>query len=169
MDVFAHMLWTNVVYYKKYQNQVKDRLFAVFFGVIPDLVGFTPAFFYMLFSGNQFGPSAFNSDLWVFKFAAYSYNFTHSAVIFALVALSVYAFRNRKFYWPMFGWLLHIIIDIPTHKGFYETPFLFPLSGYKFTHGMSWGHPVFMVTNYSALILAYVLIFLFFKTNNGKK
>jgi hypothetical protein len=77
--------------------------------------------------------------------------------------------RKGKVYWPIFGWALHILIDIPSHKGFYETPFLFPLSNYKFDHGVSWGHPTYMLINYSALIIAYILIYLVFrkKKNNS--
>lgn len=168
MDVFAHMLWTNVVYFKKYQNQLKDRLWAVFFGVVPDLVGFTPAFFYMIFSG-QFGPKAFNNSVWVFKFASESYNYTHSIVVFLVVALIVYIIRRGRVYWPMFGWALHILIDIPTHKIFYETPFLFPLSNYKFGGGVSWGHPVFMLVNYSAIILVYLGIYFIWRKKNATK
>ncbi len=67
---------------------------------------------------------------------------------------------SRLIYWPMWGWLLHILIDIPTHKNFYETPFLFPLSGYRFSHGISWGHPTFMIINYGALAAVYLFWFL---------
>jgi hypothetical protein len=149
-----------VVYYNKYKDQLKQRLWAVFFGVAPDLVGFAPAFFYMLFSGHSFGPKAFDSGVWVFKFASEAYNYTHSLVIFVGVALIVAALRNGRIYWPMFGWLLHILIDIPSHKDFYETPFLFPLSNYRFSHGVSWAHPTYMFINYGALIIVYIAIYL---------
>jgi hypothetical protein len=163
MDIFAHTLWTNAVFYPKYQNRRKQRYIAAMFGVIPDLVGFTPAFFYMLFSENGFNRSLFNSSVWVFKFASEAYNYTHSLVIFGAVALLVMLIRKGKFYWPMFGWALHILIDIPTHKGFYETPFLFPISDYRFSHGISWGNSSFMMLNYSALIVVYLLIWLYAK------
>ncbi len=161
MDVIAHSLWTNLAFYKKYQTNLKSRLWAVFFGVAPDLVGFTPAFFYMLFSGQKFGPSVFNSGVWVFRFAAEAYNYTHSLVIFLFAAALVAGLRKGKIYWPMFGWALHILIDIPSHKGFYETPFLFPLSGYRFDHGVSWAHPIYMAVNYSALVVCYLILYFY--------
>jgi membrane-bound metal-dependent hydrolase YbcI (DUF457 family) len=132
-------------------------------------VGFAPAFFYMLFSGHTFGPKAFDSSVWVFRFASEAYNYTHSLVVFGIVMVIVMVARKGKVYWPIFGWALHILIDIPSHKGFYETPFLFPLSNYKFDHGVSWGHPTYMLINYSALIIAYILIYLVFrkKKNNS--
>lgn len=160
MDVLAHSLWTNVVFYKKYRHEIKQRLLAVFFGVAPDLVSFTPAFLYVFLSGKRFSIESFNSSLWVFRYAAQSYNFTHSIVVFAVAFLAVMAFRRGRQYWPMWGWALHIGIDIFSHRGFYETPFLFPLSGYRFSHGISWAHPVFMLVNYSLLILVYIILFL---------
>lgn len=160
MDTLAHALWTNAVFYPKYKNQLKSRLWAVFFGVAPDLAAFTPVILYSLFRGFQrFMPEAYNSSaLWPYWWARNSYNFTHSAVIFLGVFLLITVLRKGKPYWPMLGWLLHIAIDIPSHRGFYETPFLFPLSNYKFDHGISWGHPVFMLINYSAILILYILI-----------
>jgi hypothetical protein len=160
MDVFAHALWTNAVFYKKYRAEKLQRYIAMAFGVLPDLVVFTPAFLYGIFSGSHFSEGSFNSALWVFRYAAWGYNYTHSLVIFAAAMIIVIFIRKGKQYWPMWGWALHILIDIPSHKGFYETPFLFPLSGYKFDHGVSWGHPLFMLINYSALALVYLVWFL---------
>ncbi len=165
MDVFAHTFWTNAVFHTKFPHDRKNRYIAAFFGVAPDLVGFTPAVLYMLFSGHTFGFSkeAFDSSLWVFKFASEAYNYTHSLVVFAIVFGIVTLIRKGKIYWPMLGWVLHILIDIPTHRGFYETPFLFPLSNYRFSHGISWGHQTFMILNYSLLVATYLYLFIFFR------
>lgn len=160
MDVFAHALWTNAVFYKKYTVDKLSRFLAVFFGLFPDLVSFTPAFFYMIFSGNHFGIESFKSGLWVFRWAAYSYNWTHSLISFVIVMVIVIVFRKGKQWWPLWGWALHIGIDIFSHHGFYETPFLYPISGYKFHQGISWGHPTFMLINYSLLTVVYLVWFL---------
>jgi hypothetical protein len=168
MDVFAHALWTNVVFYKKYHYEKRQRFTAVAFGVLPDLFVFTPAFLYMIFSGQHFGIESFNSGVWVFRYAAAGYNYTHSLVIFAATMIIVTLIRGGKQYWPMWGWALHIGIDIFSHKGFYETPFLFPLSDYKFDHGMSWGHPLFMLINYSLLAVVYFFWFLVLRKKYAK-
>lgn len=169
MDIFAHMLWTNVVYYKKYKAEIKNRLIAVAFGVVPDLMSFVPFFVYTFLGGKEFW-EVVESGAWVARYASESYNYTHSIVIFTIVFLFVGAVRkgfNKTFvYWPIFGWLLHILIDIPTHRNFYETPFLFPLSGYRFSHGISWGHPTFMALNYGALAAAYLIWFLVLRKRN---
>lgn len=165
MDIFAHMLWTNAVFYKKYVAEKSGRFWAVAFGVLPDLVVFTPAFVYGVYeaffhNGRTFGPNAFFSQAWPFRYAAFGYNFTHSLVIFAVAMAIVTLLRRGRQYWPMWGWALHILIDIPSHKGFYETPFLFPLSSYKFDFGTSWANPVYMIVNYSLLAAVYLFWFL---------
>lgn len=169
MDIFAHVLWTNMVYMKKYKNEVRDRVLAVFFGVAPDLVAFVPFFVYTFLGGREFW-EVMGSGAWVARYASESYNYTHSAVVFLIVFLIVgfvrKGFRKAFVYWPLFGWLLHVLIDIPTHRDFYETPFLFPVSDYTFSHGVSWGNPVFMTINYSALAVVYILWFLVFRKKN---
>ena len=159
MDIFAHGLWTNLAFYPKYKNSLKDRLWAVFFGIMPDLISFTPAtiFAFLNFGSGQLNKLA-TSNQWAFVWARESYNYTHSLITFAIVFLIALAIRKGKIYWPLFGWVLHIFIDIFTHKDFYETPFLYPLSHYKFDHGYSWGHPIFMLINYSAILILYILI-----------
>ncbi len=159
MDIFAHAAWTNIVFYKKYKNERLNRFLAIIFGVLPDLASFAPVFIYGIFSRKEFF-DLIGSNIWVVNFASESYKYTHSIVVFVFVVLVIAVVRKflnkNLIYWPMFGWALHILIDIPTHKNFYETPFLFPLSGYKFGHGISWGHPTFMIINYSVLALFYI-------------
>ncbi len=179
MDIFAHTAWTNVVFYKKYRLDKINRFVAVLFGVLPDLLSFAPVFIYGFFARKGF-MELVGSTAWPVRFASESYNYTHSIVIFGAILLAVYIWRllrknalgNRMYqsaiYYPLFGWLLHILIDIPTHKDFYETPFLFPISPYKFGHGISWAHPTFMVINYSALALAYLIWLLVIRRSKKK-
>ncbi len=188
MDVFAHTFWTNALFHLKYHKQRRLRYLAAFFGVVPDLVGFTPLFVYMIFSGRFFSGERFPfaETNWTFSFAEHAYNYTHSLVIFSLAFVSVLVIGNIYryfkyqsdstkpifrfwFFWPMLGWALHILIDLPTHPDFYHTPFLFPISDYQFTGGVSWGHPVFMAINYSLLIIAYIAIYIYQKKKYGSK
>ncbi len=160
MDIFAHMLWTNVVYRKNYLTDIKSRLWAVFFGVAPDLVSFVPATLYGFFHLEHDWLAALaNSQEWVFVWARNSYNYTHSFVIFGIALVIAYTVRKGKIYWPLFGWALHIAIDILTHKDFYETPFLSPLSHFTNHYSVRWSEPTFMVINYGLLAVFYILIF----------
>lgn len=160
MDVFSHALWTNLLYYSGYKSKLKDRLMAVFFGVLPDLISFTPTTLYLLFVRIPFpGDMAHVPDLAIFRYAVYSYNFTHSLVIFAAVFLLVLAFRRGKLYWPLFGWLFHIVLDIFTHKAeFFATPILFPLSNIKYLHEFSWAEPHFLLINWIVLLFLYLAL-----------
>lgn len=169
MDIFAHVLWTNVAFKKKYRFDRKQRYIAALFGVLPDLVAFTPIFVYALFSGRKLGPAGFEGSGWIYQWAPHVYQYSHSLVIFALAVIIVTTIRRGKIYWPMFGWMLHILIDIPSHKGFYETPFLFPLSNYHFHHGLSWADPTYMIVNYSALAVVYLFIFLYYDRKEKAK
>lgn len=184
MDVLAHTLWTNALFHLKYNKQRRMRYLAAFFGVAPDLVGFVPVFVYLIFSGQIFRGttgSHLTGDNWTFDFASFMYQYSHSLVIFAFVLLLVTIIGNlylkyKKgalyqfwFFWPLLGWALHILIDIPSHPDFYNTPFLYPLSGYKFTHGVRWSHPTYMLINYSLLIMTYVVLYIFQKRKEHLK
>ncbi len=162
MDIFAHALWTNLAYYKKYRENLKDRLWAVFFGIMPDIISFTPATVYAFF---HFGKNKLiqlaSSGQWAFVWARESYSYTHSLISFIVVVAIVMAIRKGKFYWPLLGWMFHIVIDIFTHPDFYSTPFLHPLSGFKNHYGISWADSHFMFINYGLLIMFYIFIFYF--------
>ena len=141
---------------------------AAFWGVFPDLFAFSLPFifrFYYALSGD--GPwSVFfvrprggvggAEDGFAISHTLYQYS--HSLVIWAVVFLIVWFIFKRPRY-ELLGWALHILIDIPTHMlAFYPTPFLFPISDYRFAHGISWGTQWFMIINYSALLLVWLKI-----------
>ncbi len=161
MDIFAHTLWANAA--AKEANEAaakKGKKFhispgwAAFWGVFPDFFAFglpmlisAPVLFR---EGFHFGPHS-HSDL-----AANLYQYSHSLVIWAAVFLIVWAIYRRP-RWELLGWALHILIDIPSHgASFYPTPFLFPISDYRFLHGVSWANPIYMMINYSALSAVYL-------------
>ncbi len=184
MDVFAHTLWTNALFHIKYAKQRRLRYLAAFFGVVPDLLGFTPLFIYLLVSGEMFDGERLHflyGTNWTYGFAQDAYLFTHSFVIFLICLLLVTFIGNLilkskqgplyKFwvFWPMLGWGLHILIDIPTHPDFYHTPFLYPLSDFRNEHGVSWAHPTFMIMNYSLLIAVYLGLYFYQRRQNAKK
>ena len=177
MDVFAHGLWAGAAAKAANKNsaiagKIKRPLKvwrAVLWGVFPDLFAFTLPFVW-LFWNVAFGDLKFSDfprpenvepaardTLPVFQLASTLYNISHSLIIFALVFALIWFFL-RRMPWEISGWLLHILIDIPTHSyRFYPTPFLWPISEWK-SNSFSWSTPWFMVLNYSAIILAYWLL-----------
>lgn len=173
MDVLAHTLWANAA--ARGANAVADRKgkkfhlsvgWTAWWGVFPDLFAFSIPFalrFYnILVSGNPLstffmrpqvaGPEEFLNG---FGLAHTLYNYSHSLVIWAVVFALVWAFYKRPRY-ELLGWVLHILIDIPTHVlAFFPTPLLFPISDYKFPYGIQWSNPYFMIINYGLLLLIW--------------
>ena len=171
MDIFAHGLWAGAAYKavnKKAKKPLNVRL-AGFWGVFPDLFAFTLGFAW-LFGNLIFGDMSFTDlprpdsvepapqdTLPIFRLTSMLYSISHSAIIFLIVFGVVFLILRRPL-WELGGWFIHILLDIPTHSyQFYPTPFLWPLSGWKFD-GFSWGTPWFLILNYLAIIIAYWLL-----------
>lgn len=179
MDIIAHGLWTAAATRvanrsKKIERPVKIG-WATFWGIFPDLFAFAPLFSFLIIEavlGNVnlshlSGPDSLEPSqggaFSIFRFTGTLYSMSHSLIIFGLVLSIVYLLLKR-FPWEMLGWLLHIAIDIPTHSyAFYPTPFLWPLSDIKL-NGFSWASPWFMAVNYTAIIVAYIILW-----HSGKK
>ena len=151
MDILAHGLWTAVVYSK---IKLRDRIWAVFFGIAPDLFSFgwflVASFFTSAWHDGP--PDITQVPGYVFTL----YNIGHS--IFTWLAIFVLVWLiNQKPWWPLAGALLHITIDVPLHEAdFFPTPWLWPVSTYT-VNGISWAQPVFMLTNYSLLAITYIM------------
>lgn len=185
MDIFSHGLWgaaaaqitneTHVVHPRRV-----NPWWAMWWGFFPDLFAFAPAFIW-IWGGQLFGfvePASvprFNSDnpqafqqLPIAHLASELYNYSHSLVIFSVVAGMVLLIRylqnpQRSFRilvpWSMGGWLLHILSDIPTHTyDFYPTPVFWPLLEWKF-NGFRWGQSWFIVTNYAILFSLFIILY----------
>jgi hypothetical protein len=160
MDFVAHFLWSAIIF------SGPQIFLAIFFGILPD---FIPFGLNMIVDGirnkkQQKEGSAHNrrdnmiayfeqpENQWVYKL----YNYTHSIIIWGFGFLIAYFIGRSNGFFPIFifAWLLHILIDIPTHeKRFFAPQFLTPLSKFC-VDGKSWAHPVFMAVN-------YILIFIF--------
>jgi len=178
MDTLSHGLWAAAAY-KGINLKAKKKLniwWAAFWGVFPDFFSFVPLFFWIFWSrliegnnvmqGPEFAEPAVHDSLFIMKLTNALYNLSHSLFVFFIIIIAIIAIRKfiqKKSYiipWVMGGWLIHILIDIPTHSyKFYPTPFLWPISGYKFD-GYAWGNATFMVVNYSLLFLVYFIFFL---------
>ena len=146
MDIAAHALWATVA--AKTANRTHPDLVRVAWcaawAAFPDLFAFTPEVLTRLWYGHRhhFG----------------LYELSHSLVVFVPVfALASLLFRRPL--WEMFGWALHVLMDIPTHSAHFPTPFLWPLSPYEF-HGVSWRQWWFTALNYSALAIAFLLLWI---------
>jgi hypothetical protein len=176
MDILAHMLWTN--YGNRRANKLLEKKkkspiniwWTTFWGVFPDLFAFgiplIIAIFLFMFNGDfSVFPSIHGSAS--DGLSMNLYHFSHSLIIWVFVfGIVWFIFKHPRL--ELLGWLLHILIDIPSHAAdFYPTPFLFPISNYHFTHGISWRNPWFMIINYSLLIIVSICFYI--SKKNRKK
>ncbi len=176
MDIFAHSLWTYAAAHaanSKLREKNRKQLnvwWATFFGVWPDLFAGAVPFVWIFWSfvtGSLSSSMFMNVRLGehvspqltsIFGVWSSLYHWSHSIIIFLIVFGLVWLVARRPIL-ELFGWLLHILIDIPTHStDFFPTPFLWPLSN-AHVNGIPWGETWFMILNYSALLVVYIILF----------
>ena len=160
MDIFAHGLWTAAL--ARGANRKLGRKirvgWAAWWGVFPDLFAFTIPVSLGLWSwlaGAPLprGPGHFPH----MELAHQLYQISHSLIVFGTVFGLVWLVARRPVL-ELLGWMLHILIDIPTHTArFFPTPFLWPISSYR-ASGISWANRWFMLLNYSSLAIVYFLL-----------
>lgn len=169
MDTLSHGLWS-LALFKLLNLKFKKNKFnvwnAAFFGIFPDVFAFVIPYsvflFIFLFQGRL---SIVNFEAMTESFPYYNiinllYNISHSIIIFIIVFILVWLIFKKPI-WVMFGWLLHIIIDIPTHLiGYFPTPMFWPISNFKINGIIYWREPLFMIIDIVLLITAYTVFFL---------
>lgn len=170
MDILAHGLWAAAAAEaaNKRLAQPLNIWQAVFWGVLPDLCTFGILYLFILWNiilgksrfsdfprpGHVEPPANISK---VFDLTKTLYNYSHSIFIFAGAFLAVSLIAGRPV-WEMMAWLLHILIDLPTHTyEFFPTPALWPFSKVKFS-GFNWATPWFVVINYLAIIIVFWLL-----------
>ncbi len=168
MDILAHGLWGGIGFYP----QGARRFGAGFvLGMAPDLLSFglfhvtRPGWLRLRLAGELSGPPPLSV---LPEFVFYAYNLTHSLVIWTSLFGLIWIIRKHP-PWVFLAWGLHILCDIPTHSSsYFPTPYLWPLPT-PFVEGISWATPWFMMTNYTALLLAYVGMLLYVRGMSDEK
>ena len=153
MDIVSHALWGGIAFGRRSR---KAFCIAAGISLLPDVM--TEGLFgllYLLKIGNMPGWEHGHPDIIAYPLWAQNlYNFTHSLIVFLLCFLHIWMFV-RKPLWIAGAWGLHILIDIPTHSmALFPTPFLWPLSDYKFD-GIGWHHPMVLSANALLLLSVY--------------
>lgn len=155
MDIVSHGLWGSLAFGRR---NGRDFGLAFLIGIAPDLFSFglyTLGTWVGVFDHPDWRSGRHPDPAAIPAFVHMLYDYTHSLVIFLIVFGLVWLIRRRP-WWLLGAWALHILIDIPTHSfAFFPTPFLFPVSNYKFD-GVSWGHPYIFFPN--VILLAFLLI-----------
>ena len=160
MDYLAHGLWSYIIF-----NKIKKVKYAIFFGLLPDNLSWVVYLIYTLATkGLHFGaPVVENIPGWVFTL----YNISHSLIV-ASFFIIIFSFVLKKMITYMLAWPLAILMDVFSHtRDFLPTPFLWPLSEWRF-NGISWASSGFMIVNYVLIISFLTYIFLKKKKNYKK-
>lgn len=154
MDVISHGLWGGLAFGRKTK---KDYWLGFSFGVAPDVLSFGILTIVQILGLRpaidwESGPVAAAIPDYVYQF----YNITHSLIIFAAVFGIIWLIRKKP-YLPLLAWGFHVLLDIFTHSTqFFATPFLWPLSNFKF-NGTPWSHPEIFFPNWALLIIGYII------------
>lgn len=169
MDIISHALWSWALFKSinlKLKNKKRKFKFwqAAFFGMFPDIISFVIPFiifFFIIISQTGFNIAEINSTI---ESAPYStiiemlYNVSHSLIIFTIVFFLIWLIFKKPV-WVMFGWLLHILIDIPTHLiGHFATPMFWPISNFKINGLIYWREPLFMILDIALLVIVWAII-----------
>ena len=155
MDILGHALWGYVVFRKKALTK-----WTVLMAMMPDLLSFGIYLVILLFTGRLYkitailGGPEFHT---IPNYVIFIYNTTHSLLIAGMFGIFVYL-KYRKYMVLIWGWMMHIGIDIFTHTDtFFPTHILYPVSYVHFSF-IRWSDPWFMIANYTAFIVIYSII-----------
>ena len=142
MDVLAHGLWGGALFGNRNERHWR---WAFLLGTAPDLIALGPFTAWQMLSSRttEFPPYVYEA-----------YNVTHSLVVWAVVAVTIWLFRS-EFPWIWCAWGLHVLCDIPLHEtNFFPTPYVWPFKTHVI-NGVFWGQPWLIAVNYAALVITY--------------
>ena len=153
MDSFSHGLWSYVLF------RGPIAWLAVLAGVLPDVVALGPRVVANAFKGRlRKGLLSRGDGGLVDRYTDFVFPLTHSLVVAAAVITLVFIFFGAA--WWLLAWPLHIMVDMFTHKRSEATPFLYPLSGFRFS-GIHWSSAKFLLANNAGLAVVYGVNYLF--------
>ena len=153
MDIVSHGLWGSLAFGRKNRGSF---WLAFGIGLAPDLFSFG-----VLWAAATLGLSpkpdfshGIPPESSIPPYVHHLYDVTHSFVVFLAVFALLWLLAKRPV-WELGAWGLHVLVDIPTHSfAFFPTPFLWPLSDWKFD-GWQWSQPVILIPNFTVLFLLY--------------
>lgn len=159
MEIIAHGLWAAAAAITaKRTTRARIRVgWAVWWAAFPDVLAFGPSLVAGLWLRLMGGPGSVSADGHILLHAHLGlplYQAGHSLLVFLLV-FGIAVILTRRVVFELLGWLLHILIDIPTHSlDYYATRFLWPVSDFRMD-GIAWWTPWFWATTYGALVCVY--------------
>jgi hypothetical protein len=179
MEILAHTLWStagaklaNDISKEKNKKFKFNYFWTAFWGIFPDIFSLSIPFVVfaidILIGKYHLGSlPEIRNIINSYDISLILYPYSHSFVIWILFFALIWVLKKKPPY-AMLGWALHILLDIPSHSvGFFATPFLFPISDYRFPYGVSWATKGFFIVNY--IVLFFVWSFVLFRNKIFKK
>ena len=162
MEIVAHGLWAAAAAITA-KRSAKIRVhvgWTVWWTAFPDVLAFGPplaAGLWLRLTGTHGTGPPDGHALPHVHIGLPLYPAGHSLIVF-LAVFGLVTILTRRIVYEMLGWLMHILIDIPTHSfSYYATRFLWPVSEYRID-GIAWGTPWFWAATYAALVLVYFVL-----------
>ena len=162
MEIVAHGLWAAAAAITaKRTTHARVRVgWTVWWAAFPDVLAFGPPFVVELWLRLAGGPDAGSANGHVLPHVHIGlplYPAGHSLIVFLLM-FGLTTAVARRIVFEMLGWLMHIVIDIPTHSfSYYATRFLWPISDFRID-GIAWWTPWFWAATYVALVVVYFVM-----------
>ncbi len=162
MEIVAHVLWASaaVITARRYTNAGIPVRSTLWWAAFPDVLAFGPPIAAGVVLRLAGGPNSAPAEGHILPHVHLGlplYPAAHSALAF-LVVFALAAILARRVVVGMLGWLLHIVIDIPTHSlDYYATRFLWPVSDFRID-GVAWWTPWLWAATYAALGVVFLLL-----------
>ncbi|MFH1107297.1 MAG: hypothetical protein V1787_05360 [Candidatus Micrarchaeota archaeon] len=149
MDFFSHVAWAYILF-----PHHDPHLFEVLlFSVLPDILFVGAA---LLYSVNLFARTRRIEREKAFPFVRTMYRVAHS-VFTAASLFVILSLVTGGFYYPVLAMVLHIMLDLYTHRGSPVEPQmpLYPLARPSVRGWIWWRHPVFLAANWALIALFF--------------
>lgn len=162
MEMVAHGLWAAAagISARRAAGVKLQVAWVVWWSVFPDVLAFAPSLaagLWLRLVSDPMPPTADGHMLPHVHIGLPLYPAAHSLVLF-LIVFGLTSLLAKRIVFSMLGWLLHIVLDIPTHSlSYYATQFLWPISDYRID-GIAWWTPWFWASTYGALGVVYFVL-----------
>lgn len=153
MDIVSHGLWGALAFGRKSRASF---WLAFGIGLAPDLFSFGILWIAATLGLSPQPDFSYGTppESTIPSYVHHLYDVTHSFVVFLVVFMLLWVL-TRQPVWELGAWGLHVLVDIPTHSfAFFPTPFLWPLSDWKFD-GWQWNQSTILIPNFTVLLLLY--------------